>query len=311
MAIESREQRVGIGMVLIAVCCFSTAPIFVLAANRNFSPIEIAFWRVLIGAAFVGMLGYVARVDFRLHGREWQRFWLYGFALALHLSTYVAALSFTSIAHAVALTYTSPIWIALLGAIFLHERPTLGTIAGLAVAIAGIVILSGFQPDYGRCEVASGHCSVLGDGLALIAAICAAIYSMAGRVERESHPLFRYTFYVYGFAALWLAPVAIVLATRHSYTIPAVGAVVALGLVPLGMGHTLYNAALRYTNPTLVNLISTQEITGGIILGMVIYHQVPEITSVVGVIVTLVGIVIVMLNPVRVIAPATATLSQS
>ncbi len=295
----AQEQRAGILVALAAVGCFSLAPVFVLVANPPFSALEIAFWRLAIGAAFVGTLGLLTRTSLRLPRREWGKFILYGLTLAIHLSSYVAALSFTSIAHTVALTYTSPIFIALLAAIFLRERPTRGTLVGLVIAVAGIAILSGFQLDYRACTTASGHCSIVGDGLALCAGLFSAIYSLAGRVERERHPLFAYTFYVYGFAALWLLPIAATLFMRHSYPLPAVGAVVALGIVPLGMGHTLYNAALRRANPTLVNLIATQEITGGILLGALFLHQIPTALSLAGVAVTLVGIVIVMLHPAR------------
>jgi drug/metabolite transporter (DMT)-like permease len=301
-AAGTTDQRAGIGLGLLAVCCFSVAPVFVLAANPLFSALEIAFWRLGIGAAFVGGLGIATRTAMRLGPGEWRRFVLYGLTLAVHLSAYVAALSFTSIAHAVALTYTSPIFIAVLSAIFLHERPRVGTLVGLAVAIGGIALLSGFQPDFGQCNIAQGHCVLFGDGLAIIAALFSAIYSLIGRIERERHPLFRYTFHVYGFAALWLLPLAAVLAWRHGYTLPAVGAVVALGIIPLGMGHTLYNAALRRVNPTLINLVITQEITGGIALGALFLHQIPQPLTLVGVAITLVGIVIVMLNPAGTVA---------
>lgn len=292
-------QRTGELLALLAVACFSIAPIFVLVANPPFTALEIAFWRLAIGAGFVGMLGLLTRTAMRLEPGQWRRFVLYGLALALHLSAYVASLSFTSIAHAVALTYTSPVWITILSAIFLRERPTVGALAGLMVAIAGIVILSGFQPSYGACDIAHGHCAIVGDGLALAAGFFSAIYSVIGRIERERHPLFRYTFFVYAWAALWLLPAEILLAGHHAYPLPAIGAVVALGLVPLGIGHTLYNAALRRANPTLINLIVTQEITGGIILGALVLHQIPTVLSLVGVAVTLAGIVIVMLNPPR------------
>jgi drug/metabolite transporter (DMT)-like permease len=295
----AQEQRAGVLVALAAVGCFSLAPVFVLAANPPFSALEIAFWRLAIGAAFVGTLGLLTRTSLRLPRREWGKFILYGLTLAIHLSAYVAALSFTSIAHTVALTYTSPVFIAILSAVFLREHPTRGTLLGLGIAIAGVGILSGFQLDYRSCATASGHCSVIGDGLALCAGLFSAIYSLAGRVERERHSLFAYTFYVYGCAALWLLPVVATLFTRHAYPLPAIAAVLGLGIVPLGMGHTLYNAALRRANPTLINLIATQEITGGILLGVLFLHQIPTALSLAGVAVTLAGIVIVMLHPAR------------
>ncbi len=290
-------ERAGIWRALLAVGCFSVAPVFVLAANPPFSAIEIAFWRLAIGAVFVGLLGIVTRAPMRLAPGAWRRFALYGLTLAAHLSCYVAALSFTTIAHAVALTYTSPVIIAILSALFLRERPVLGTVIGLIVAVAGVAVLSGFQPNEAQCTLGTGHCMILGDGLAVLAALFASLYTLAGRIESQRYPLFAYTFAVYGIAALWLLPLAAVLATRHGYPPAAIGAVVTLGVVPLGMGHTLYNAALRRTNPTLVNLIATQEITGGIILGAIVLHQIPSLASLIGVIITLAGIAVVMIFP--------------
>ncbi len=131
---------------------------------------------------------------------------------------------------------------------------------------------------------------ILGDGMALLSGFCFAVYSVAGRGERDRHPLFRYTTNVYGLAALWLLPVTLYLAFQHAYPLRAVGAVIALGVLPLGFGHTLYNAAVRNVHATYANLIATQEVTGGIILGIWLLGEIPSITTIIGVVVTLVGI---------------------
>src|SRR5205085_1372714 len=99
-----------------------------------------------------------------------------------------------------------------------------------------------------------------------------------------------YTTNVYGLAALWLLPLTLYFAFTHAYPLAAVGAVVALGVFPLGLGHTLYNAAIRKVHATYANLIATQEVTGGIILGIFLLGEIPSVTAIVGVGVTLVGI---------------------
>lgn len=153
--------------------------------------------------------------------------------------------------------------------------------------------MAGFEPHYTACSL-HGQCMILGDGLAVLSALCFGIYSVVGRGERNRHPLFRYTTNVYGLAALWLLPIVVFFAFRHAYPLPAVGAVVALGIFPLGLGHTLYNAAIRKVHATYANLIATQEVTGGIILGIFLLHEIPSITTIVGVVVTLVGIIAVL-----------------
>ncbi len=285
-----QQSKLGLLYVCVAVFFFSTSPIFVRWSSP-FSSIEIAFWRLTIATLLVATMGAITRQRLLLKRQELPRFLLYGLVTALHFIFYIGSLSFTTIAHALALIYTSPIFVTLFSAVVLREPLPRRKYLGISVAVAGIAIMVGFDPHYSSCSLAgTGHCMALGDGMALLSGICYAIYSVAGRGERDRHPLFRYTTNVYGFAALWLLPVTLYLAFTHAYPLAAIGAVVALGIFPLGLGHTLYNAAVRRVHATYANLIATQEVTGGIILGIFLLGEIPSLLTVVGVIVTLVGI---------------------
>ena len=290
-----RQSKIGLLYVCLAVFFFSTSPIFVRWSSP-FTSIEIAFWRLAIAALLVTILGILTRQHLLLKHREVPRFLFYGLVTALHFLTYISSLSFTTIAHALALVYTSPIFATLFSAIFLHESLPKRKYLGIAIAVIGIAIMAGFQPNYTACSLASpGHCMVLGDVIALTSGICFAIYSVAGRGERDHHPLLRYTTNVYGLAALWLLPIALFFAFSHAYPLGAIGAVVALGVFPLGLGHTLYNASVRRVHATYANLIATQEVTGGIILGIFLLGEIPSAAAIVGVVVTLVGIAAVLI----------------
>ena len=290
-----KQSKTGLLYVCLAVFFFSTSPIFVRWSSP-FTSIEIAFWRLAIATLLVATLGLLTRQRLLLKRQEVPRFLFYGLVTALHFLTYISSLSFTTIAHALALAYTSPIFATLFSAIFLHEALPKRKYLGIAIAVIGIAIMAGFQPNYTACSLTgTGHCMVLGDGIALLSGICFAIYSVAGRSERDRHPLFRYTTNVYGLAALWLLPVALVFAFSHAYPAGAIGAVVALGIFPLGLGHTLYNAAVRRVHATYANLIATQEVTGGIILGIFLLGEIPSVAAIIGVIVTLAGIVAVLI----------------
>jgi drug/metabolite transporter (DMT)-like permease len=290
-----RQSKIGLLYVCLAVFFFSTSPIFVRWSSP-FTSIEIAFWRLAIAALLVGAMGLLTHQRLRLKRQEVPRFLFYGLVTALHFLAYISSLSFTTIAHALALVYTSPIFATLFSAIFLHESLPKRKYLGIAIAVIGIAVMAGFQPNYTACSLASpGHCMALGDVIALMSGICFATYSVAGRGERDRHPLFRYTTNVYGLAALWLLPIALFFAFSHTYPLGAIGAVVALGVFPLGLGHTLYNASVRRVHATYANLIATQEVTGGIILGIFLLGEIPSAASIVGVIVTLVGIVAVLI----------------
>lgn len=287
------EFRRGLLYVCCAVFFFSTSPIFI-RWSQPFSSFEIAFWRLAIAALLVAIMGLITRQPLLLKRQEVPRFLLYGLVTALHFIFYIAALSFTTIAHALAIVYTSPIFVTLISAVVLHEPLPPRKYVGIAVAIIGVAIMAGFEPHYTACSL-HGQCMALGDGIAFLSAICFGIYSVIGRGERERHPLFRYTTNVYGLAALWLLPITLFFAFQHSYPLAAVGSVIALGIFPLGLGHTLYNAAVRRVHATYANLISTQEVTGGILLGIWLLHEIPSVTTIIGVVVTLIGIVSVLI----------------
>src|SRR5579872_2751495 len=240
---QSHAQfRRGLLYVCCAVFFFSTSPIFI-RWSQPFTSFEIAFWRLAIATLLVAIMGIITRQPLLLKRHEVPRFLLYGLVTALHFIFYIAALSFTTIAHALAIIYTSPIFVTLLSALVLREPLPLRKYSGIVLAIVGVAIMAGFEPHYTACSL-HGQCMVLGDGFALISAICFGIYSVMGRGERERHPLFRYTTNVYGLAALWLLPITLYFAFQHAYPLAAVGAVLALGIFPLGLGHTLYNAAV-------------------------------------------------------------------
>ncbi len=285
-----KQSKLGLLYVCVAVLFFSTSPIFV-RWSQPFSSVEVAFWRLAIATLLVAIMGLITKQRLLLKRQELPRFLFYGLVTALHFIFYIASLSFTTIAHSLALAYTSPIFATLFSALILHEPLPRRKYIGIGVAIAGIAIMAGFEPHYTACSLSgSGQCMILGDGMALLSGFCFAVYSVAGRGERDRHPLFRYTTNVYGLAALWLLPVTLYFAFQHAYPLGAVGAVIALGVLPLGFGHTLYNAAVRKVHATYANLIATQEVTGGIILGIWLLGEVPSITTVIGVVVTLVGI---------------------
>jgi drug/metabolite transporter (DMT)-like permease len=287
-----KQSKIGLLYVCIAVFFFSTSPIFIIWA-KPFTSVEIAFWRLAIASLLVALMGLVTHQRLLLKRRELPRFAFYGLVTALHFIFYIASLSFTTIAHSLALAYISPVWVTLFSVFILREPLPRRKYVGVGIAVIGIAIMVGFEPNYTTCSLSgSGRCMIVGDVMALLSGLCFAIYSIAGRGERDRHPLFRYTTNVYGLAALWLLPAALFFTFRHSSSFPltAIGAVVALGVFPLGIGHTLYNAAVRRVHATYANLIATQEVTGGIILGILLVGQVPSVSTLVGVGVTLLGI---------------------
>ena len=307
------EERRGLALVAIAVLFFSTSPVLIRWAARSVSSIEIASGRLLVaGIAVLAVVLLRDRVAARppggrgaframLPGRsDWPRFALFGLVAALHFFFYAYSLEFTTIAHSLAIMYTAPVWVALLSRLVLGEPLSLRKWLGIVAAVLGVAILSGFEPLKALTQSGSASYNftlrtLLGDLLALGSAVTYAIYSIVGRSQRERYPLLVYASSVYILAALWLLPAAAAAHAPGSYNWPAVASIVGLGVFPLACGHTLYNAALRRVNATYVNLIATQEVLGGVLLGALLLREIPSLESIVGGLITIGGILMVLI----------------
>jgi len=286
-AANAEHKKQGVTLAIIAVVLFSTSPVFIRWA-APLSAYEITAWRVLIAALSVGALALYQGHPPKLNKSHLPKFILFGLITALHFLNYIASLKFTTIAHSLTIVYTAPVFVALFSMFFLKESLSGRKWLGIAVVVGGIGVLAGFEP-------AMTPRMLLGDALALASAIAFGFYSIAGRSQRSAYPLLTYAFFVYLLAALWLAPVAATTFTPEGYGLKQILSLIALGVLPLGVGHTLYNAAVRRMNATYANLIATQEVTGGILLGILFLHEVPGPTSIVGVLITFAGILIVLL----------------
>ncbi len=282
-----REARRGALLATLAVFFFSTSPVLIIWADP-LSPYAKTAGRLAVAALAIWLLMRLRGERVQLVRGDLPLFVLFGLITALHFVFYIASISYTTIAHALSIVYTAPIFVALFSAWFLKEPISSRQWAGVLVAVTGVAVLAGFEPRWNSTMA-------LGDLLALGSAVMFGLYSVAGRGQRARYPLFTYAVLVYGLAALWALPAAVLSYQPGSLSLRSALAVVALGIFPLGFGHTLYNAALRHTHATTVNLIATLEVVGGIVLGMLLVGAVPQPNEIVGAAIILSGITLVVL----------------
>lgn len=276
------DTQLGIGYVTLAVLMFSTSPVFVRWAG-DLSPFVITCLRMLIGSGSVYLIGLLSGKRPRLARADWPRFALWGLVAACHFALYISSLGLTTVAHSLALVYTSPVWVSLFSWLLLREPLPKRKWAGIAITLTGMAVLSGFEPAWtGRMLV--------GDTMALGSAVAFGVYSAIGRGQRSRYSLWTYTSGVYGMAGLWLLPAAFLSFEMTEQIDLALLSVLGLGVLPLAIGHTLYNAALRRLHPTLANIVATQEVTGGVLLSWWLLGERPSLNAVIGAVIMLIGV---------------------
>ena len=258
-------------------------------------PLVVAAWRLLFSLIIVA-IALVLTGEWR----DWGRLTLRdagfaaaaGIALALHFWAWNASLHLTTIAASVTLVNMQPAFIVAISAVFLREIPTRKQLLGIAIAIGGALIIA--APAWSEANE-TRNTVVLGDLLALSAAVTAAIYYSIGRHLRHRFGLWSYVGLAYTACA-----VTLLIATRATH-VPMtpqpqreIAIFVALAIGPMLLGHTGMNWGLKYMPAYVVNLVTLGEPVGATMLGAVLpgIRQIPPALTLAGGAVVLTGVYI-------------------
>jgi drug/metabolite transporter (DMT)-like permease len=255
------------------------------------SALAIAFWRNAIGAAVMatptlvhepGQFGRVTRREFR-----WSL--LAAVALALHFACFITSLQLTSVAAATALVCLQSAWIAVFQ-LFRGIRHRWQVMAGLSIAFAGVVAITGF-------DMGSSPDALLGDILAVAGGALAGLYTLAGGKARQSMTTGTYTTLCYGVCAALVALMA-VLAGQPLAGFEAAGwlGILAITVCAQLVGHTAFNHLLATMSPLLVSMIILLEIPGAALLAAVFLGETLPAGTYAGLGLILAGLAVVVLG---------------
>lgn len=286
---------------LLGILFVSTASLFIRFAQAEASSLVIAAARMAIASLILVPLAVIrnARHPIHLTGREWGKGLLAGVFLALHFATWITSLEYTSIASSVVLVTTTPLWVALLSPLVLKERIAKTVWIGLLISVIGGVIVGLGN----ACQWADGGLScqaqvfagkaMWGNALALFGAWMAAGYMLMGRQLRKKLDTVSYTALVYGTAAVLLVSVVLFRSEPvFSYSPRTYLWLLALGLIPQLLGHSLLNWALKYISAAYVSLTLLGEPIGTSILAYLFLKESPTLLEGVGGVLILFGIVL-------------------
>jgi drug/metabolite transporter (DMT)-like permease len=260
----------------LAVLCISTGSILVRMASA--APLAVAFYRIFFASLLLAPFaaGSALRSWPSLSPRARGLLLVSGVALGLHFATWIASLSYTSVAASVLLVNTTPLFTLAFSRVFLGEgvSPVVAAAMGLALAGAGLIAIG---------DWAQGVNSLAGDLLALAGAMTMSLYHVIGRGLRAALPLDAYVLGVWSTAAATLAGLS--LAARVSlagYPPRTYLLLLALAVVPTLGGHGLVNRALRHLPAPTVGLFLLGEPVGATILAYLFFHEVPSAWTLAG-----------------------------
>ncbi len=273
---------------LAAVAVLGVSASGPLMAGIHAPAFAIAFWRNAGATVLIAPVAAVrSRAELAVLGRRhWWATALAGVALAGHFATWVSALKLTSVAAATALVCAQIVWVVLYDRLR-GVRLAPVVVLGLAVAIAGVLVVTGVDFALSRRALA-------GDALAVVGGFFAAVYLISGQSVRTRLSTTAYTFTCYGICAALLGALCLVTGTDLTGYSPRTWLLIAAVTVSAQLiGHSLLNHLLAVMSPTVISLLLLLEVPGAALLAGVFLGQSPPWGVYVGLVLILVGLAVV------------------
>lgn len=241
----------GVGylyMLLAAAAWALLGPVSKLAFAEGLEPLEVAFWRALLGGVLFGLHAVWERRPLP-RGRDGLGAVAFGVVgVSLFYGSYQLAVYFGGAALASVLLYTAPAWV-LVASRLLWGVPMNAVRVGLvATTLAGVALLA--WPQGGGWAW-----SPAGLGWGLVAGWTYALYYIYGKLQFE-----RYGPVVLLAVALPVGALALAPWVEFSpKSVAAWGVLVELAVVSTYLAYRLYAAGLRRLEATRASLVATLE----------------------------------------------------
>lgn len=282
------RNLVGVLSLCAGVFVFSMQDAILKGLSGSHAVTLAIVLRSIVGLPILFAMVWYERGPGALRTKNWKLLVARGLILLTSYTTYYMAFPALPLAEAVALFFTSPIFVTILAAVFLREKVSLQAWAAVIAGFAGVLII--LRPGSGLFEPA-----------ALLSLLSAAAYAFSMILARrysadESTTVMAfYVNFVYMFAATGVALVFHLLGVTHAahpsleflvrpWAMPDLTDLALMGLcgVIAALGMTLLTHAYRLAR---ANLVTVFEYTGMLwvpLWGFLFFQEIPRWTTVIG-----------------------------
>lgn len=207
--------------------------------------VVIAFWRMAIAGLLIWIYSYI-KVQPAINKTDLKYYFLSGLFLALHFTAFYGAVKHTSIANATLLGITAPMFTIIYEKLFLKKTVRPLVLIGFVLAGTGTLIITG-------SDLFTNDSSLFGKLLGLTAALCIAFVYIFANKLRQSSDTIEYTKLLYSFAAIYLLLFSFI-SNENVFAVSSndIKWLIALGVIPTILGHSLLYYSIKFTSPTIV-----------------------------------------------------------
>lgn len=275
--------------VLGALLCLTLSPIIVRYAQFEGIPsILIAGSRMLLAAILITPVVLSRYWEQLKHLTRRDVFFLTltGIWMCLNGILVIISLEHIPVLINQILASTAPIWAALIEVMWLKTRFHPLILVGITLVIGGSLVIS--LPQFSGDQV---NTSLLGIVLALLSAICGAIYTAFGRYSRTKVSTVPYLWIVYGTGGLFALPIMMITQVQITgYSLAGYGWIGVSTIFVQLLGFSGMAFALGYFPATLIVLMTRSVALSSAILAFFLFTEVPSPLQIVGSLILFFGI---------------------
>lgn len=258
MSAEERRRATGIAYVVASATAFGAMAIMArIAYASGVDTATLLALRFSIAAAAMLIIARARRASFPSRATIGALIALGALGNGGQSASFFTALTLAPAGLVALLLYLHPALVALLAAMFLHERLTTGKLVALALALAGMTLT--VAPALGGGDAVRPTGIATGVGFALAAAGFYAAYIVASAwLGRRATPLAMSTVVITSAAAAFVIA-SLVRGPHWPHTGAGWVAIIGIALVSTVAAITLYFAGLERIGPTRASTLSTIE----------------------------------------------------
>ncbi|WPU95094.1 DMT family transporter [Mucilaginibacter sabulilitoris] len=274
--------------LVIGILCISFSPIFVKLAGV--SPIGSAFYRIFI--AWLCITPYcIVKKKLRIDKKQLITAVLAGVVFASDVAVWNISLLKISATVSTLIANLAPVWVGLMSFLLFRKRSGILFWTGTLVAIAGMVVLVGYQHIL-HLDLNAG---IL---LATLASLFYATYIMITKNIMARIDVFTFMFYSMLGSSVFLLLVSYLMGSSITgFSLNVWLCFVGMGLICQLSGWLTINYSLRYLESTKVAVaLLSQTVFAGILAAFLLNEKLTA-NEIIGSVIVLAGIVITFLRP--------------
>lgn len=241
------------GYIFGLISVFSWGTVFIISRfvihSEIIDPFVLAFWRFLWATFFLlFLIKFDFKRTFKIFKEDIFKFILLSLSGIYLMSTFIFISVRTSSATVSSILMSSnPIFVILISFIFLKEKISIEKLLGVFIGFLGCAIV--IKEDFKIFSWIGENINIY----ALLAAICWAIYTVMGEEPTKKYGAIETTF-IASFIGTFLLFLTVKLLNLNLWGKNIFGFLsgIYLGLIPTGIGFTLWFSALNYMKPSLL-----------------------------------------------------------